>query len=310
MTAATGPSFVYLGTSDFAARVLATLAAADHRPALVVAPPDRRSGRGRRLSPPRVASQARELGLELHQIASVNEDDSRRALLQAGVDLGVVCAFGQLIGTDLLTALPMINAHPSLLPRWRGAAPIERAIMAGDDVTGTCVMRLTEGLDSGPVALRAELPIAADDTYGSLAPRLADLSGALLAEALDLRASGDLETRFTEQDDRDATYAEKLERGDRLVDPSAPAAEVDRRIRALTPHVGAAVEIAGGERLGLRSGGVVSGGSPGAFTADGETLLLGCADGAVRLAEVQPAGGRWMAAAEYLRGRGVPEMVR
>jgi len=305
-----GPRFVYLGTSDFAARVLSVLADDSHRPDLVVTPPDRRSGRGRRVSPPPVAATARDLGLDLHQTASVNEDGSREALLEAGAEIAVVCAFGQLIGAELLAALPIINAHPSLLPRWRGAAPIERAIMAGDEATGTCVMRLTEGLDSGPVALRAELPIDGEDTYGSLAPRLADRSGSLLAEALELWAAGVLAERFVPQDDHEATYAEKIERGDRLVDPALPAAEVDRRIRALTPHIGAAIEIAGGERLGLRSGGVVAGGSPGKFAADGDALLLGCDGGAVRIAEVQPASGRWMAAVEYLRGRGLPEVMR
>ncbi len=159
MTDGSGVAYAYLGTSDFAASVLRDLAGSPHPPSLVVTPPDRRSGRGRKVSPPPVAEVAAELGLELHQTASVNEDASREAILASGADLGVVCAFGQLIKPELLEALPMLNAHPSLLPRWRGAAPVERAIMAGDATTGTCVMRLTEGLDSGPVALREETPI-------------------------------------------------------------------------------------------------------------------------------------------------------
>ena len=301
---------VFLGTSDFAADVLRVLAASGQRPQLVVTPPDRRSGRGRKVSPPAAAVVAGELGIELYQTSSVNDPASREGVLASGPELGVVCAFGQLIGADLLAALPMLNAHPSLLPRWRGAAPIERALMAGDAVTGTCVMRLEEGLDSGPVALRAEVRIEPDETYGSLAPRLADLSGALLTDALDLHAAGELEERFATQPDEGITYAEKIEASDRIVDPQQPASTEDARIRALTPHIGAALRLGGsegGERLGLRSAGVVSSQlAPGEFAADGDALLLGCAEGAVRVSELQPAGKRWMAAVDYLRGYGVP----
>lgn len=311
MTGGAAPPFAYLGTSDFAAAVLGALVASGRRPLLVVTPPDRARGRGRRVSPPPAAGAARELGIELHQTASVNDEGSRAVLAACGAELGVVCAFGQLIGAELLAALPLINAHPSLLPRWRGAAPIERAIMAGDATTGTCVMRVTAGLDSGPVALRAMVPIGAADTYGSLAPRLAELSAELLGEALDLWPSGGLERRLSEQDDAGATYAEKIDRDERLVDPARPAAEVERLVRALTPQIGAAIELAGGERLGLRSGGLVPAGPPpGEFTGAGDELLLGCAGGAIRIAELQPAGGRWMGAAEYLRGRGVPAAGR
>lgn len=307
MSASSAVPFVYLGTSDFAASVLEDLAGSPHTPALVVTPPDRRSGRGRRVSPPPVADAARDLGIELHQTSSVNEDASRKVIRASGAGLGVVCAFGQLIGADLLGELPMLNAHPSLLPRWRGAAPVERSIMAGDTSTGTCVMRLTEGLDSGPVALREETAIGDTDTYGSLAPALAGLSGRLLIEALDLEAAGQLESRFAEQPEDGVTYAEKIEREDRLVDTSRTAAEEDRRIRALTPHIGAAVELSDGERLGLRSGGVAADGpARGAFAESEGELLLGCAEGAVRVGELQPAGGRWMLASDYLRGRGVP----
>lgn len=311
MSGGEAPAFVYLGSSDFAATVLRGLVAASRRPALVVTPPDRGRGRGRRLSPPPAASAAAELGLDLHQTGSVNEEASREVVLGAGAELAVVCAFGQLVGAELLAALPMLNAHPSLLPRWRGAAPIERALLAGDERTGTCVMRITEGLDAGPVALRTELPIGVADTYGSLAPALAAASAELLAEALGLWAAGELEPRFHAQDEAGVTYAEKLARADRLVDPARPAAAEERRIRALTPHIGAAVELADGERLGVRSAGLASDGpDPGRFAATGEGLLLGCAGGAIRLAEVQPAGGRWMAAAEYLRGRGLPAGAR
>ncbi len=311
MTAAGAPAFIYLGSSDFAADVLRGLDAASRRPILVVTPPDRGRGRGRRVSPPPAALAAAELGIDLQQTGSINDEAAREAVLGSEPELAVVCAFGQLIGPELLAALPMLNAHPSLLPRWRGAAPIERAVMAGDERTGTSVMRLTAGLDTGPVALCAELPIEPADSYGSLAPRLAAASAELLAAALDLWAAGELEARFREQDEDGASYAEKLERDDRIVDPERPALAEERRIRALTPHIGAAVELGGGERLGVRSGGLAPAGpEPGRFAATDGELLFGCSGGAIRLAEVQPSGGRWMAAGEYLRGRGLPAPTR
>lgn len=299
---------VFCGTSEFAARVLRAVADSPHRPQLVVTPPDRPRGRGRKLASPPAAEAARELGIELHQTQSINEPGSRQAVLSAGPQVATVCAFGQLIKPPLLDELPMLNVHPSLLPRWRGAAPIERAIMAGDEQTGACVMRLTEGLDSGPVALRASARIGAAETYGELAPRLAELGAALLVEALDLWARGELEGRFAEQDESEATYAEKIAAAERRIDTERAADEEARRSRALTPHVGTWVGLGDGERLGVRAATAVEGGPPpGSFAAEGGRLLLGCRGGALAIDEVQPAGGRWMGAADYLRGRGVPD---
>ncbi len=228
-------------------------------------------------------------------------------MLAAEPAVATVCAFGQLIKAPLIDELPMLNIHPSLLPRWRGAAPIERAIMAGDRQTGVCVMKLTEGLDSGPVALREEVAIEHSDDFGSLSDRLARLGGRLLVEALDLHATGDLE--LTPQPEDGVTYAEKIESAERRVDVARPAASEALRVRALTPHVGAFVALAGeGERLGLRSVEPLEGGpEPGEFAAVEGRLLLGFGSGALAIGEVQPAGGRWMAASDYLRGRGVPE---
>ena len=306
-TASSAASNVFFGTSDFAAAVLGRLAASGHRPALVVTPPDRRSGRGRKISPPPAARTAGELGIELHQTPSVNEDASRQAIRATGAEVAVVCAFGQLIKAPLLDELPMLNAHPSLLPRWRGAAPVERAIMAGDQRTGVCVMRLTEGLDSGPVALRQEVPIAPTDTYGTLAPRLAELSGSMVVEALDLHGEGSLEARFVEQEEAGVTYAEKLDPADRRIDPSRPATEELLRIRGLTPHIGAFAVLADDSRLGIRAVAACEGGPPaGGFEAVEGELLLGCSGGSIRVEELQSPGKRWTSAAEYLRGRGVP----
>ena len=199
---------VYLGTSDFAATVLRRLADSPHAPALVVTPPDSRQGRGRQVSPPPVAELATGSGAALLQVENVNDEAALERIRAAEPEAILVCAFGQLIREPLLSLTEILNIHPSLLPRWRGAAPIERAIMARDPKTGVCVMRLTAGLDSGPVALRAEVPLGDDEDYGTLAPRLAALGGDLLVEALDQLADGTL--AFTEQDDAAATYAEKI----------------------------------------------------------------------------------------------------
>ena len=162
----------------------------------------------------------------------------------------VVCAFGQLIREPLLSELPILNVHPSLLPRWRGAAPIERAIMAGDERTGVSIMRLTEGLDSGPVALREEVAIGAEEDFEALSARLAELGGEMLVRRP--RPAGRGRAGVRRAGRGAATYAEKIEAAERRLDPARPAAELARTVRALTPHVGAYLETAGGERLGVR----------------------------------------------------------
>jgi methionyl-tRNA formyltransferase len=315
---------VYLGTSDFAATVLRRLAGSAHAPALVVTPPDSRQGRGRKVSPPPVAELARELGTPLLQAKSVNEDDALEHIRAAEPEAIVVCAFGQLIREPLLSLTEILNVHPSLLPRWRGAAPIERAIMARDAKTGVCVMRLTAGLDSGPVALRAEVELGEDEDYGALAPRLADLGGDLLVEGLDELTAGSL--TFTEQDEAGATYAEKIENAERRLDPAEPAADLAAKVRALTPHIGAYLELEGGERLGVRRARAVDGlaaaddgaDAPpldpaglgaGEVAVDEGGILVGTADETLRLLVVQPAGGRPMAVADYLRGHAPPRLA-
>ncbi len=301
----------YLGTSEFAAVVLRRIVDLGQGPALVVTPLDRPAGRGRKLSSPAVAAAARELGIDLHQTASVNADESREILLGGGFEAATVCAFGQLIGKDLLDAMPMLNVHPSLLPRWRGAAPIERAIIAGDERTGVCVMRLSEGLDEGPVAIVEEVEVGAGDDYGTLSRRLAALGADALAMAL--RASSAAQLELVPQAEDGVTYAEKITAAERRVDPAEDAISVSRRVRALTPHIGAHLVLAGGERLGVRDPRL----EPGAASRlgvgelgpseDGSLLMLGCGAGtAVGFSTLQPPGKRWMAAAAFLRGRGVP----
>jgi methionyl-tRNA formyltransferase len=292
---------VFLGTSAFAAAVLERLAGSEHRPSLVVTRPDRPAGRGRKLAAPPIVEAARAMDLEVLQPDSINDDATRERIAAEHPDVVCVCAFGALIKPPLLTDFDLLNVHPSLLPRWRGAAPIERAIMAGDAETGVSIMRVTEGLDSGPVCLQAAEPIRADDTYGSLAPRLQDMGGALLLRALDDRPP------FTEQDEADATYADKIEAADRTLDPARPAVELERTVRALHPHIGARVALPDGSLLRVLAAAALDRGPPqGVFAAADGRLALGCSEGALELLALQPSGGRPMQAADYLRGHGVP----
>jgi methionyl-tRNA formyltransferase len=300
---------VYLGTSDFAVAVLRRLAASPHQPALVVTPPDRPRGRGRRLASPPAAAAAAELGIELHQTDRVSDQGSVERIRASGAEVGIVCAFGQLIREPLLSQLEMLNVHPSLIPRWRGAAPIERAIMAGDAETGVTIMQVEAGLDSGPVALTERTPIERADDYGTLSARLAELGGELIVRALDLCAAGQLE--LTDQDDSLATYADKITPAERRLDPARPAAELERTVRALNPHVGAYLELDGGGRLGVRAGSAQDGAlPPGQLAADGRALRLGCGEGVLRLDVVQPAGRRPMPTDAYLRGHPPPRFAR
>jgi methionyl-tRNA formyltransferase len=228
---------------------------------------------------------ARELGIEVDQPASVNADDARARIAAAEPEAVVVCAFGALIKEPLLSDHELVNVHPSLLPRWRGAAPVERAIMAGDEETGVSIMRLTAGWDSGPVCLAGAEPIARGDTYGTLAPRLQELGARLLIQALDERPP------YVEQDEAKVTYAEKIGPEDRTLDLTRPPIENELIVRALHPHIGARVELPDGTFLGVR-----------AARATGDAQL--------ELLEVQPAGGRPMAYADYLRGHApVPGVV-
>jgi methionyl-tRNA formyltransferase len=279
-----GSAVVYLGTSAFAAGVLRALAEGPYRPALVVTRPDAKQGRGRKVAPPPVAVAANELGIELDQPVSVNDDNARARIeaVGAGGDVIVVlCAFGALVKDPLLSDHDILNVHPSLLPRWRGAAPVERAIMAGDDETGVSIMRLVAALDAGPVYAQATEPIRPDDDYGTLAARLQDRSVELLTHVLETRPEP------TAQPEAGITYAEKLTAEDRTLDLTLPAAENERIVRALHPHVGARIALGGGD------------GSHGFL---GVQQARATDDGQLELVTVQPAGGRAMPYADYLRG--------
>jgi methionyl-tRNA formyltransferase len=246
-----------------------------------------------------VAEQARRLGIELIQPDSVNSQEARERIEAIAPEVVCVCAFGGLIKEPLLSSYEMLNVHPSLLPRWRGAAPIERAVEAGDEETGVTIMRPTAELDAGPVCLKRAEPIAPGDDYGTLSARLAALSGDLLVEALDTRPP------FRAQPEEGVTYAEKIGPDDRRLGPELGAAALERRVRALHPHVGAWLELPG-ERLRVHRAAVADGegAAPGELALDDGRLLYGTSSGALELLQVQPAGGRAMDAAAWLRGHG------
>jgi methionyl-tRNA formyltransferase len=291
---------VYLGTSEFAATVLDRLATSAHRPQLIVTRPDAPRGRGRKLAPPPVAERAGLLGIELLQPDDVNGEAARERISNAEPAAVVICAYGALIKEPLLSEHELLNVHPSLLPRWRGAAPIERAIEAGDEETGVTIMRPTAELDAGPIGVQRAEAIQPDDDYGSLSERLAALGGELLVEALDVQPA------FRDQPDTGVTYAEKIGPDDRRLDPELTADLLERRIRALRPHIGAYIELPWDERLGVTRAALAPAADPppGELAVTDGRLLYGAAGGAVELCEVHPAGKRPMDAEAWIRGYG------
>ena len=289
---------VFIGTSEFAAAVLRTLAASPHRPRLVLTRPDRPRGRGQRLLPPPVARAGSELGIETSQPESVNDQRARKQIGDASPEIVIVCAFGALIGPELLAEQRILNVHPSLLPRWRGAAPIERALIAGDELTGVSIMRVGAGLDDGPVCAQLSDPILPEDTYGTLAARLAELGGGLLVRTLERSPP------CQEQDDSLASYAHKIAPEDRMLDPARPAVELERVVRALEPHIGSRLELDGGVVIGVRAARAIPDrtAEPGTVSLKPPAPLLACAEGSLELLVVQPPGRRAMSGADYLRG--------
>jgi methionyl-tRNA formyltransferase len=287
------PRVAFLGTSAFGADVLRRLAA---EPGIeivaVVTQPDRPSGRGRREQSPPVAQAARELGLELVQTEAASAEPP-------DADVGAVVAFGQMVRPPLLGAYPLYNLHPSLLPRWRGAAPVERAIMEGDAETGVCVIDLTPELDAGPIHGCERFAIGPDDDAAAVRSRALELGEPLLVAALRGQTVG------AEQSTVGVTYARKIEPADRRIDWSGPAARAANVVRGLSPHIGARCELDGEPVTVWRARAVPGDGAPGSVTAP---LRVACGDGALELLEVQAAGRRRMAAADYLRGlRRAPE---
>lgn len=294
-----------MGTPEFAVPVLEALADA-HRVVGVVTQPDRPAGRGRRLAPSPVKQVALEHGLMLSQPHSLRTPEAVAQLSAWRPEVIVVAAFGQILPQDVLDIPPhgCLNVHGSLLPRWRGAAPVTAAILAGDEVTGVTIMQMDAGLDTGPVLAQREEPIAPDDTQATLEERLARLGAELLVETLVAYLAGSLLPRS--QPDEGATYAGQLRKEDGWLDWSRPAVELDRRVRAFTPWPGAFTMWRGRRLKVLRAvplpawrGGV----SPGTVVALAGGVVVATGEGALRLEEVQLAGKRPMDIGAFLRGQ-------
>lgn len=241
-------------------------------------------------------------GLDVFQPEHLRSPDVVRRLHAARPEALVVAAYGLLLPPQVLDVAPLgaLNIHASLLPRWRGAAPIQRALLAGDRETGISIMRMGAGLDTGPVLAQHRLPIADDDDAGTLHDKLAALGAdAIVAALAELQAG---RARAIEQPDSGATYAPKIDRKDTMLNWSLPAAELERAVRAFRPAPGAATVLQG-EPIKIWRAGIVAGqGEPGTLLAAGDALVVACRDGALAITELQRAGGRPLAAADFLRG--------
>jgi methionyl-tRNA formyltransferase len=296
---------IFMGTPEFPVPVLDALVTAGHEIAAVYCQPPRPAGRGKkdRLTP--VHARALELGFEVRHPLSLKGADEQAAFAALGADIAVVVAYGLLLPQLVLDApkLGCLNIHASLLPRWRGAAPIHRAIMSGDAETGICIMQMEAGLDTGPVLLRKVTPIGAEETTAQLHDRLAVLGSEAIVDAL-----GALPLTAEVQPEKGVTYAKKIDKAEARINWSRPAVEVDRLIRGLAPFPGAWTEVRGARvkllasRLGTGSGiaGQVleAGGQP--------VLMIACGEGSVEILWAQRHGKRAMCTADFLRGAELP----
>jgi methionyl-tRNA formyltransferase len=294
----------FLGTPDFAVPSLAELIAAGHEIACVYAQPPAPRGRGQALRPSPVQAFAERQGLSVRAPASMRDPAEIAAFAALELDAAIVVAFGQILPLAVIDAprLGSFNLHASLLPRWRGAAPIQRAIMAGDRVTGVEVVRMTEGLDEGPILLSETVRIDAAETAGTLHDRLAMVGAQLLPRALAGLERGAV--REAPQSAEGATYARKIKPAEAHIDWTQPAAVVDRRIRGLSPFPGAWFAAESGGRpvriKALLSQAEDGDGAPGLVLDD--SLLIACGDGAVRILRAQREGRAAQAADAFLRG--------
>jgi methionyl-tRNA formyltransferase len=296
---------VFMGTPDFAVPTLAALAQDGHQIIAVYTQPPRPGGR-RGLAPVKspVHQQAELLGFEVRTPTSLKSAEEQTAFAALKPDVAVVVAYGMLLPQPILDAPHhgCFNGHASLLPRWRGAAPLHRAIMAGDAQTGVMVMKMDAGLDTGPVALTERVTIDPDMTTGELHDRMMVIGGSLMARAMKALEAGTL--TLTPQPEEGATYARKIDKAETRIDFSKPAAEVHNHIRGLSPFPGAwfEAEFSGKpERVKVLASRLVEGsGAPGTVLDD--DLSIACADGAVRFVKLQRAGGKPLAADDFQRG--------
>lgn len=295
---------VFMGTPAFAAEALRAICEeGGHDVVLVVTNPDKPSGRGHKLTPPPVKAYALSRGIVVFQPVSLRDTEAQATIRRAGADVIIVAAYGKILPPEILSMPPLgcVNIHASLLPRWRGAAPINRAIMAGDSIGGVTVMYMAEGLDTGDMILKKELPVPPQMTAGEYHDRLAVLGGEAINEYLALAASGAVPRE--KQDDAAATYAPKLTDDDRRPDFRASASDVCNRIRGLSPSPGAYCFCAG-KRLKLLFAVPADGiGRPGEIlSTSGGAITIACGQGAVAVTAVQPEGKPRMDAESFLRG--------
>jgi methionyl-tRNA formyltransferase len=291
---------VFAGTPDFAGCALSALVEAGHEIVLVLTQPDRPAGRGLRLAPCPTKRRAQAAGIEVFQPATLRDLSAQERVRGARADALVVAAYGLLLPQEVLDVAPRgaINIHASLLPRWRGAAPVQRALLAGDVRTGITIMQMERGLDTGPMLLQRELPILPEDDSGSLSDRLAQLGARMIVEVLAADSPAPVP-----QPAQGVTYASKITRADALLDWNADAVQLERVVRAMRPAPGAQTT-RGGEVLKVWRADCGEGtGTPGTVLAAGASgIVVACGTGALRLLEVQRAGGRRLSAAEFLRG--------
>jgi methionyl-tRNA formyltransferase len=294
---------LFAGTPEFAARCLAKLLESRHEVCGAMTQPDRPAGRGLAPAASPVKRLAADRGIRVLQPATLKEAGVEEELRLFRPDTIVTAAFGLILPQALLDLPPRgaINVHASLLPRWRGAAPIQRALLAGDEVTGVSIMQMDAGLDTGPVLLRETIPILGSDTAGTLSDRLAELGGRLAVRALDALEAGGLDA--VPQQTEGVTYAHKPEKREFRIDWHQDAVVVGRRVRAFNPYPGAGARLRGLD-LKIWSCTVAAGkGAPGeVLSADKLGLCVACGEGVLRVTELQRPGGKRLQAAEFLRG--------
>lgn len=298
---------IFAGTPEFAAAALAALIEAGHDIALVLTQPDRPAGRGMKLTASPVKELAQRHGIPVMQPQTLKDEAIQARLASVKADAMIVAAYGLLLPPAVLAIprLGCLNIHASLLPRWRGAAPIQRAILAGDRETGITIMQMDEGLDTGTMLMRAPLPIAGDDTAQTLHDKLAALGAATIVSALDQLARGVLQAQ--PQDESLATYAAKLSKAEGMLDWKKSAEELSCAVLAFNPFPVAQARIAG-ETWRIWQARAVNEASASAgviIRADKEGILVGCGTGALLLKEIQKAGGKRLPAASFLAGNPV-----
>jgi methionyl-tRNA formyltransferase len=292
---------VFMGTPEFAVPALAEIVGGGHDVVAVYTRAPQPAGRGMALNPSPVAREAERFGLPVVTPKSLKDGDAAAAMRARGADAAVVVAYGLILPKSILDVFPLgcFNLHASLLPRWRGAAPIHRAVMAGDHETGVMVMKMDEGLDTGAIAMAERAPIRPDVTTGDLHDELKLLGAKLMLVALGALERGSL--TLTPQAAEGVTYANKIDKNETRVDWTKPWNEVHNHCRGLSPFPGAWCELPGAGRVKILRTTKASGeGSPGEVLDD--KLTIACGRGAVRLVELQRAGGKPMAAEEFLRG--------